>query len=286
MAAFQSHSGLAALVGRLQREVKLCSKYHGDILSTDLPVVANAEGNGEASTSETTNGDAADVAVESSALEIDATTTESSTNTATSSLDETTPSTSAVPGSSDVEMKDSSTTSDQRKPSVPCQYLPQRAALLKSILNFLKKAIPDPAFADNTRSLMDDSLQTSLKLIISNAEYYGALLFLLATDVVTVFIFHEPSLLSSLQDSGLTWVVLKALIVKDVPATRENLASLPNTLSALCLNTRGLNAFVSCKPFERLFRILISPEYLPAMKRRRSSDPQGDTAMHLGSAMD
>lgn len=107
-----------------------------------------------------------------------------------------------------------------------------------------------------------------------------------ATDVVTVFIFHEPSLLSSLQDSGLTWVVLRALIVKDVPATRENLASLPNTLSALCLNTRGLEAFVLCKPFERLFQILVSPEYLPAMKRRRSSDPQGDTAMHLGSAMD
>jgi len=38
----------------------------------------------------------------------------------------------------------------------------------------------------------------------------------LATDVVTVFIFHEPSLLSSLQDSGLTWVVLRALVVKDV----------------------------------------------------------------------
>ena len=93
-------------------------------------------------------------------------------------------------------------------------------------------------------------------------------------------------MLSSLQDSGLTWVVLRALIVKDVPATRENLASLPNTLSALCLNTRGLEAFVQCKPFERLFQILVSPEYLPAMKRRRSSDPQGDTAMHLGSAMD
>ena len=103
---------------------------------------------------------------------------------------------------------------------------------------------------------------------------------------MTVFIFHEPSLLSSLQDSGLTWVVLRSLIVKDVPATRENLASLPNTLSALCLNTRGLEAFVQCKPFERLFQILVSPEYLPAMKRRRSSDPQGDTAMHLGSAMD
>ena len=60
-----------------------------------------------------------------------------------------------------------------------------------------------------------------------------------------------------------------------VPATRENLASLPNTLSALCLNARGLEAFIKCKPFERLFQILISPEYLPAMKRKRSSDPQG-----------
>ena len=28
---------------------------------------------------------------------------------------------------------------------------PQRAALLKSMLNFLKKAIPDPAFSDSIR---------------------------------------------------------------------------------------------------------------------------------------
>ena len=37
-----------------------------------------------------------------------------------------------------------------------------------------------------------------------------------ATDVVTVYVFHEPSLLSSLQDGGLTAVVLKSLVVKDV----------------------------------------------------------------------
>ena len=66
-----------------------------------------------------------------------------------------------------------------KKNSNQNQCLPQRAALLKSILNFLKKAIPDPAFFDNTRSLMDENLQNALKMIISNAEYYGALLFLL-----------------------------------------------------------------------------------------------------------
>ena len=34
--------------------------------------------------------------------------------------------------------------------------------------------------------------------------------------MVTVYVFHEPSLLSSLQDNGLTAVMLKALVVKEV----------------------------------------------------------------------
>jgi E3 ubiquitin-protein ligase HUWE1 len=101
---------------------------------------------------------------------------------------------------------------------------------------------------------MDGSLPAALKHIISNAEYYGPSLFLLGTDVVTVYVFQEPSLLSSLQDSGLTDVVLHALLVKDVPATREVLGSLPNVFSALCLNARGLASFVACKPFQRLFK--------------------------------
>lgn len=103
---------------------------------------------------------------------------------------------------------------------------------------------------------MDSSLPTSLKHVISNVEYYGPVLFMAgmtlllttslasvgtllnimfwlsickflfndgytflsftAIDVVTVYVFHEPSLLSSLQDNGLTGVMLKALVVKEV----------------------------------------------------------------------
>jgi hypothetical protein len=66
-----------------------------------------------------------------------------------------------------------------------------------------------------------------------------------------------------------TWFFLK------VPPTREVLASLPNVFSALCLNTRGLEAFVACRPFDRLFKVLLSPDYLPAMRRRRSADHFG-----------
>ncbi|CAO1370647.1 unnamed protein product [Diamesa hyperborea] len=164
--------------------------------------------------------------------------------------------------------------------------LPQRAALLKSMLNFLKKAIQDSAFSDSIRHIMEGTLPESLKHIISNSEYYGPSLFLLATDVVTVYVFQEPSLLSSLQDNGLTDVVLQALLKKDVPATREVLGSLPNVFSALCLNTRGLESFVKYNPFEKLFRVLTSPVYLSAMRRRRSSDPMGDTASNIGNAMD
>lgn len=94
--------------------------------------------------------------------------------------------------------------------------LTQRAALLKSMLNFLKKVIQDPAFSDGIRHIMEGPLPGALKHIISNAEYYGASLFILATDVVTVYVFQEPSLLSTLQDSGLTDIVSEALLVKDV----------------------------------------------------------------------
>lgn len=66
------------------------------------------------------------------------------------------------------------------------------------------------------------------------------------------------------------------ICISQVPATREVLGSLPNVFSALCLNARGLHSFVQCQPFERLFKVLLSPDYLPAMRRRRSSDPLGD----------
>lgn len=166
------------------------------------------------------------------------------------------------------------------------QCYPQTTAVLKSILNFLKKAIQDAAFSDSIRHLMDGSLPKSLKHIISNAEYYGPSLFMLATDVVTVYVFQEPSLLSSLQENGLTDVILHALLTKDIPATKEVLVSLPNVFSALCLNSRGLESFKSFKPFDKIFKVLLSPEYLPAMRRRRSTDPMGETSINLGASMD
>nr|XP_015209351.1 PREDICTED: E3 ubiquitin-protein ligase HUWE1 [Lepisosteus oculatus] len=258
MAAFQSHSGLSIFICRLEHEVDLCRKECPFVIKPKIQRPSTATETEEMET----DMEVADVAMESSSPG---------------------PSTS-VEQRAETEARAQSSTAYTPRAGVQC--IPQRAALLKSMLNFLKKAIQDPAFSDGIRHVMDGSLPTSLKHIISNAEYYGPSLFLLATEVVTVFVFQEPSLLSSLQDNGLTDVMLHALLIKDVPATREVLGSLPNVFSALCLNARGLQSFVQCQPFERLFKVLLSPDYLPAMRRRRSSDPLGDTASNLGSAVD
>ena len=75
------------------------------------------------------------------------------------------------------------------------------------------------------------------------------------------------------------------LVLCQVPATKEVLSSLPNVFSALCLNARGLEAFVACRPFDRLFKVLLSPDYLPAMRRRRSSDPPGKIRLRARKAI-
>ncbi|KAE8583284.1 hypothetical protein XENTR_v10020474 [Xenopus tropicalis] len=257
MAAFQSHSGLTIFIYRLEHEVDLCRKECPFVIKPKIQRPTNVQEGEEMET----DMEVSDVAMES--CPGPSTSTDHRPSLSTSS---------------------SSSSIVVSRTGVQC--IPQRAALLKSMLNFLKKAIQDPAFSDGIRHVMDGTLPTSLKHIISNAEYYGPSLFLLATEVVTVFVFQEPSLLSSLQDNGLTDVMLHALLIKDVPATREVLGSLPNVFSALCLNARGLQSFVQCQPFERLFKVLLSPDYLPAMRRRRSSDPLGDTASNLGSAVD
>lgn len=262
MQSFQSHGGLQSFIGRLEMEVNICRE---DQPSELIPSNLDRSHDTNFLASE-------DTVMYETNPPSNASSSSSSSTTITSTNNTTTTDQNQTPAASGKGQ--------------PKSCLPQRAALLKSMLNFLKKAIQDTAFSESIRHVMESSLPTSLRHIISNAEYYGPSLFLLATDVVTVYVFQEPSLLYSLQDSGLTDVVLQALLKKDVPPTREVLGSLPNVFSALCLNSRGLAAFVQYKPFDRLFEVLLSPVYLQAMRRRRSSDPMGDTAANLGNAMD
>lgn len=103
---------------------------------------------------------------------------------------------------------------------------PRRAALIKSLQNFVKRArvlpaarfrplvhglylkvIFTPDMAELTRTLMGGPLPRTLAHIISNADYYGPALFLQSMEIVQAFIQAEPGQLSTLQARGLTAIV-------------------------------------------------------------------------------
>ncbi|KAG6803233.1 E3 ubiquitin-protein ligase HUWE1 isoform X1 [Apis mellifera caucasica] len=266
MQGFQAHGGLASFINRLDMEVNVCRKEQPFEIE---PI--HYQDNSQATRERSMDRD------------------ESSTSSR--AFDEREESSNPMEFSEDENMSSKTDDKNEQIPDYSAgktgkTCLPQRVTLLKALLNFIKKIIQDPTFSDSIRHVMEGTLPSSLRHIISNSEYYGPSLFLIATDAVTVYVFQEPSLLSSLQDNGLTDLVLHALLIKEIPASREVLGSLPNVFSALCLNQRGLESFVKRRPFERLFKVLLSPLYLPAMNRRRSTDPLGDTASNLGNAMD
>ncbi|NXL99802.1 HUWE1 ligase, partial [Tyrannus savana] len=277
MAAFQAHSGLSIFIYRLEHEVDLCRRECPFVIKPKVqrpPTTAAPEGEDMETDMEGEQGGlcppgvpwdppvspqtphcpcapaVTDVAMESSP-----------------SAPPAVPSTSSGPGSA------------TPSPRGGVQCIPQRAALLKSMLNFLKKAIQDPAFSDGIRHVMDGSLPTSLKHIISNAESRAHCP---THSVPCTSHLSLTSVTCPLPVCHLCLTPVLSLtcatcpLSPQVPATREVLGSLPNVFSALCLNARGLQSFVQCQPFERLFKVLLSPDYLPAMRRRRSSDPLGE----------
>lgn len=198
MQGFQTHNGLQSFISRLDMEVNVCRKEQPFEIEPSL-YQENQQSSHERSVER----------------DEDATTSRRSNEP----YDEREESSNPMEFSEDENMSSKAEDKTEQMPDYSSSKtrktcLPQRAALLKSMLNFIKKI--DPAFSDSIRHVMEGTLPSSLKHIISNSEYYGPSLFLLATDVVTVYVFQEPSLLSSLQDNGLTDVVLHALLIKEV----------------------------------------------------------------------
>ena len=224
----QTHGGLEIFANRLEWEVEACRKEQPyDILPPAGPQAAAAKAQ------QGNSGDQSRLSVEAEELENRVDVDPYSGSVLTTSTLQPEPFTEPIE-------------------NVIC--LPQRTSLLEMMLNFLKKSISDTSLFDSIRHLMEGTLPATLRHIISNPKYYGASLFLLVTDVVTAYVCLASSSLSSLQDSGLTDVMLHSLLVKDVPATKGVLVSLPNIFRVLCLNDRGLHSFVAYKPFEGLFK--------------------------------
>jgi len=166
--------------------------------------------------------------------------------------------------------------------------IPQRAALLKSILNFLKKCIDDNSNSHG-ENLMVTSLPKSLRHIISNCEYYGSSLYMLSLNLIQSYIQRDPSDLSCVQEAGITDVIIQSIVVKDPPISKETVTNLPLIFMNICMNESGMKHFLTYEPFKKFFKIFLRKDYLPALKRNKKSDTYNSTdstAKAIGRQLD
>jgi hypothetical protein len=231
MQCFQTHGGMTAFINRLEHEVDVCRKEQPHVIRPHRIAADIAATNSESQQSTSPGGTVSDTRQAMSPGTADTwhmspgdADTEQTVSLGVSGVAQTmSPDVSAACGpaeflanltsAEEVQAQETDREGATEK-TYPLkvsgiQCFPQRADLLKSMLNVLKKAIPDTAFSDSIRHLMDSSLPRSLKHIISNAEYYGPSLFLLAKNLVYIF---QPSMLSYLQTNRLTDIVHQALL--------------------------------------------------------------------------
>lgn len=150
MSAFHSHGGWNKMLQRLQQEVTYCAREVPGILPSELkPAKKQAGESSQASgvSGKESHGQTSedlvllryeDVPMETSREELDSTLKEEGQEEAEGSRMER-----EVEGEGEKAGED-------KNGSLMC--MPERAALIKSILNFLKKAIPEPTFAENIRT--------------------------------------------------------------------------------------------------------------------------------------
>ena len=142
MTAFQSHSGLNAFVQRLEVCLIDCLfnsfhkifvfQYEVDICRTEQPFVIDVPNRREST----------DMPLHESPKEMP-----SNSGVTPMEVD-------LMQTVEPVALSSASNSVSSVQPLKDIQCYPQRAALLKSMLNFLKKAIQDPAFADGIRHRM------------------------------------------------------------------------------------------------------------------------------------
>ncbi|UJR17657.1 hypothetical protein I4U23_004553 [Adineta vaga] len=131
-----------------------------------------------------------------------------------------------------------------------------RTALIKFLLNYFKKFLSQISMINITRDLMKNSLIDSLKHIIIHTNVDSLRIFHVIIDVIQSYIFQQPYELSFLQDNGLIEILLERLFQTDRLVEKDVFILFPNISSALCLNTRGLEQFMTYKPFDKLIDTL------------------------------
>lgn len=257
MGILQSHNGLTVLQLRFQREVDICRKNHPYEI-VHLNQQKNESENEQQSKEDSTN-----------------------------LIDDVAMQTEEVSSPEVIEKLDNPTSSLTTITQLEVKCHPLRSTVIRGLLSFLRKATQYPTLSETIRPMMSSpEFIQAVKHLISNPDFYGSTVFAFSIDMVSLYVHHEPSLLTTLQENGLASVMLKSLFdtERKLPVTKDFSGAMSNVLTALCLNSRGLAEFVEAKPFEKILDVFTKPEYMSNLKIHGSTTSPYDNTTQLGKA--
>ncbi|KAL4280823.1 hypothetical protein GQ457_03G034440 [Hibiscus cannabinus] len=113
--------------------------------------------------------------------------------------------------------------------------------LIKVILKALGSATRAPANSTRVQNLNDSSLPGTLSLIYGNANKFGGDIYNSAVTVMSEIIHKDPTCLAALLELGLPDAFLSSVSSGLLPSSKA-ITCVPNGLSAICLNAKGLEA--------------------------------------------
>ncbi|TYJ35371.1 hypothetical protein E1A91_A05G232600v1 [Gossypium mustelinum] len=138
----------------------------------------------------------------------------------------------------------------------------------KRLIKVLLKALGSPTYAPANSARVqnphDSSLPRMLSLIYDNAEKFGGDIYYSAVTVMSEIIHKDPTCLAALVELGLPDAFLSSVLSGVLPSSKA-ITCIPNGLSAICLNAKGLEAVKETSALRFLVDIFTSKKYVLSM---------------------
>ncbi|KAK8642698.1 hypothetical protein V6N13_012035 [Hibiscus sabdariffa] len=136
--------------------------------------------------------------------------------------------------------------------------------LIKVLLKVLGSATYAPSNSTRVQNLHDSSLPGTLSLIYGNANKFGGDIYYSAVTVMSEIIHKDPTCLAALLELGLPDAFLSSVLSGVLPSSKA-ITCVPNGLSAICLNAKGLEAVKETSALRFLVEIFTSKKYVLAV---------------------
>ncbi|KAK9489405.1 hypothetical protein V1508DRAFT_464960 [Lipomyces doorenjongii] len=127
-----------------------------------------------------------------------------------------------------------------------------RAQFIKSLFKLLLSMMASTGNADRLRNLVESSILSSIKKIVSNSSLFGTNIVSCAIDMMSTFIHNEPTSYTIISESKLPQVFVDSIpeLIKLSKTT-----SIPHAIGAICLNNAGLDLVQTSGALKKYFQV-------------------------------